>query len=135
MLHVSDVQVSADFYAGLGMELLSRFGPEGEPYWAHLGHQQAHVMFTRAGGPVNPRDQAVVLYLYSTDLEFLRETLIGKGVANGGKYLGESEGEFPRSGMLFDITAPHYMPRGEMRVHDPDGYVLLIGQTDPTESE
>jgi hypothetical protein len=26
------------------------------------------------------------------------------------------------------MTTPHYMPGGEIRVHDPDGYVLLIGQ-------
>jgi hypothetical protein len=26
------------------------------------------------------------------------------------------------------ITYPQYMPKGEIRVEDPDGYVLLIGQ-------
>lgn len=26
------------------------------------------------------------------------------------------------------ITYPDYMPKGEIRLEDPDGYVLLIGQ-------
>jgi len=26
------------------------------------------------------------------------------------------------------ITYPDYMPKGEIRVDDPDGYTLLIGQ-------
>jgi hypothetical protein len=26
------------------------------------------------------------------------------------------------------ITYPNYMPKGEIRIEDPDGYVLLIGQ-------
>jgi len=28
------------------------------------------------------------------------------------------------------ITHPAYMPKGEVRVDDPDGYCLLIGQVD-----
>jgi hypothetical protein len=28
------------------------------------------------------------------------------------------------------ITYPDYMPKGEIRVEDPDGYCLLIGQSD-----
>jgi hypothetical protein len=27
-----------------------------------------------------------------------------------------------------EIHHPHYMPAGEIRVVDPDGYVLLVGQ-------
>jgi hypothetical protein len=28
------------------------------------------------------------------------------------------------------ITYPDYMPKGEIRFDDPDGYALLIGQQD-----
>jgi len=30
--------------------------------------------------------------------------------------------------VVFEVTRPHYMPEGEVRVVDPDGYGLLIGQ-------
>jgi hypothetical protein len=29
-----------------------------------------------------------------------------------------------------EITRPFYMPAGEFRLEDPDGYVLLVGQLD-----
>jgi hypothetical protein len=29
-----------------------------------------------------------------------------------------------------EVTYPPYMPKGEVRVDDPDGYCLLIGQED-----
>ncbi len=31
------------------------------------------------------------------------------------------------------MTHPFYMRAGEIRVVDPDGYVLMIGQLDPDE--
>jgi hypothetical protein len=54
--------------------------------------------------------QAVLFYFYSPDLSALREHLLASGVQVSG------------------ITYPEYMPKGEIRVEDPDGYVLLIGQ-------
>jgi hypothetical protein len=32
------------------------------------------------------------------------------------------------------IEHPFYMPSGEFRLFDPDGYVLLVGQLDKSES-
>jgi hypothetical protein len=48
----------------------------------------------------------------SDDLTGLREHLLASRVAVAG------------------ITYPFYMPNGEFRLADPDGYVLLIGQND-----
>jgi hypothetical protein len=42
----------------------------------------------------------------------LREHLLASGIAVAG------------------ITYPSYMPKGEFRLADRDGYVLLIGQND-----
>jgi hypothetical protein len=67
-------------------------------------------MFARASEPVIPSQQAVLFYLYSPDLIALREHLLASGVN------------------VSPITYPEYMPKGEIRVEDPDGYVLLIGQ-------
>jgi hypothetical protein len=69
-------------------------------------------MVTRASEPVIPSQQAVLFYLYSPDLIALREHLLASGVK------------------VSPITYPEYMPKGEIRVEDPDGYVLLIGQAD-----
>jgi hypothetical protein len=51
-----------------------------------------------------------LFYLYSPDLIALREHLLAVGVK------------------VLPITYPEYMPKGEIREEDPDGYVLLIGQ-------
>jgi hypothetical protein len=42
----------------------------------------------------------------------LRAALVGHGIA------------------VSEITHPAYMKEGELRLEDPDGYVLLVGQTD-----
>jgi hypothetical protein len=31
---------------------------------------------------------------------------------------------------VFEIVPRFYMPAGELRIHDPDGYCLLVGQLD-----
>lgn len=132
LAHVQNILESQAFYERFGMILQARFGPEGDPYWAHLVGIRSNLMLSKASGPIDPGQQAVLFYLHTTDLVELRETLMASGVADGGSYRGAGEDDFPRSGKLFDITYPDYMPLGEMRVHDPDGYVLLVGQARPT---
>ena len=40
-----------------------------------------------------------------------------------------SRPSFPTPGVeVGDITHPFYMPAGELRVIDPDGYVVLVGR-------
>ncbi|MBS1894252.1 MAG: hypothetical protein JST59_23370, partial [Actinobacteria bacterium] len=70
-------------------------------------------MLTLDGHPIEPAGQGVLFYLYSTDLAGLRERLLAAGIEDGSP--GPSE---------------------EMRVVDPDDYVLMIAQietTDPPE--
>jgi catechol 2,3-dioxygenase-like lactoylglutathione lyase family enzyme len=113
MAHAADVQRAADFYQQLGMEIRgSRRDPAGKLQWVHLNCEHADVMFARASEPVIPGQQAVLFYLYSPDLIALREHLLASGVE------------------VSKITYPAYMPKGEIRVEDPDGYCLLIGQSD-----
>lgn len=128
MLHVTDVQASIDFYAQFGLECDSRFGPEGAPYWAAMScNGTRRLMFATASGPVDASVQAVLFFLYTEDVRAMREHLLGCGLLNMGAYHGGTVEE-SRKGLCFDITHPHYMPAGELRVHDPDGYVLLIAQ-------
>ena len=109
--HAADVQRAVDFYRLLGMGVRDSLrAPSGELQWIHLACEQADLMFTRASEPVTAGQQAVLFYLYSPDLIALREHLLASGVK------------------VSPITYPEYMPKGEIRVDDPDGYCLLIGQ-------
>lgn len=126
-IHVQNVLESQTFYEQLGMTLDSRYGEEGDPYWARLKGRNSDLMLAKASGLIDPTVQATLFYLYSEDLVGLRNHLLAKGVQDGGDF-GVGETAWPRSGRAFTITFPYYMPMGELRVHDPDGYVLLIGQ-------
>ena len=111
MAHVADVQRSVDFYKRLGMELRGSLkNSSGDLQWAHVACEQAELMLARASEPVVASQQAVLFYLYSPDLVALRDHLIAAGVR------------------VSPITYPAYMPKGEIRIDDPDGYCLLIGQ-------
>ena len=111
MAFVADVQRSVDFYKHLGMEIRGSLKtPTGQLRWVHLGCEQADLMLARASDPVIASQQAVLFYLYSPDLIALRARLLGSDVK------------------VSPISYPDYMPKGEIRVQDPDGYVLLIGQ-------
>ena len=107
----TDVLRSADFYKLLGMELRGSLrNSSGVLQWAELVCEGAELMVTRASEQVIAGQQAVLFYLYSPDLVALREHLLASGVK------------------VSAITYPEYMPKGEIRVDDPDGYCLLIGQ-------
>lgn len=113
MAHVADVQRAVDFYQKLGMDVRGSLrNPSGTLQWVHLSCGQGDLMLTRASAPVIPSQQAILFYLYSPDLIVLREHLLAAGVK------------------VSPLTYPEYMPKGEIRVEDPDGYVLLIGQSD-----
>lgn len=113
MAHAADVQRAVDFYRKLGMEVRGSLRDRsGNLQWVHLGCEQADLMLTRASEAVISSQQAVLFYLYSPDLIALRDHLLAAGVK------------------VSPITYPEYMPKGEIRVDDPDGYCLLIGQAD-----
>lgn len=111
MAHVADVQRSADFYRFLGMEVRGSLQDSlGGLRWVHVACGEAHLMLARASGPIVASDQAVLFYLYAPNLIDLRKQLLASGVN------------------VSAITYPEYMPKGEVRLEDLDGYVLLIGQ-------
>ena len=111
MVHVQDVQRSAYFYWLLGMEVRQSLrNSDGVLQWIDLVCERAQLMLTRASEPLIADQQAVLFYLYSPNLPLLREHLLANGVK------------------VSSITYPEYMRKGEVRVKDPDGYILLIGQ-------
>lgn len=128
VLHVVDVERSARFYQLLGLspgEIMR--DPTGRAFWAMVGLGEATIMFAAASGPVDADVQAVIVYLYSHNVAALRSHLLASGLHDGGTFHG-LPGPNGGRGVAFAISHPHHMPSGELRVHDPDGYVLLIGQ-------
>jgi catechol 2,3-dioxygenase-like lactoylglutathione lyase family enzyme len=118
MIHVADVERSAAFYRHLGFDI-GNYVPRGgsRMEWAWLYAPKAaewkrgpNLMLTRSSEPVDQDAQAVLFYLYAADLKTLRQHLLENGIAAS------------------EITFPDYLPNGECRVVDPDGYVLMIAQ-------
>jgi predicted enzyme related to lactoylglutathione lyase len=114
-VHVADPERSIAFYEQLGLEVINSLTAGSRIVWAFLRAGHACLMVAQADGPVDAGAQAVLLYLYTDDLDALRGQLQANGVAVG------------------DIHHPEHMPEGELRMDDPDGYCLLIGQlADPS---
>jgi catechol 2,3-dioxygenase-like lactoylglutathione lyase family enzyme len=118
MIHVADVERSAAFYRLLGFEIGNYVPPAGPMHWAWLYAPAAadwkrgpNLMVTRSEGAIDASTQEVLFYLYAADLPSLRSTLLSKGVSAG------------------EIAYPEYLPNGEFRLQDPDGYTLMIAQS------
>jgi len=109
-VHVADMARSLAFYRLLGLEPVDSYAPDDEVVWAFLESGPAQLMLARAEAPVDHRAQAVLFYLYADDLPGLRDHLVAHDVV---------------ASEIFDGTPG---PKSEMRVEDPDGYVLMIAQ-------
>ena len=117
MLPVSDVERSAEFYRMLGFEIGNRVPHEGAPHWVWLYQPRAenwktaaNLMLVRSSKPVSPNAQ-MPFYFYAHDLAALRNELLARGAGVG------------------EIEFPEYLPKGECRVLDPDGSVLMLAQS------
>lgn len=133
MAHVADVDAAARFYAYLGFSIESRYTrPDGVTNFVGLISHGAKIFLARASGPIVPSQQAVLFYMYASDIASLRDQLLLKGLEDGGVPPGlrkaGSDGHMPERNAVYSICYPFYMPDGELRVQDLDGYTLLIGQ-------
>jgi hypothetical protein len=115
-VHVRDVGRSIEFYYHLGFVVTSVYKYRGSPAWAELCSGGALLMVT-TGEPIDQADQGILFYLYSNNLAALREQLLAAEID---------------AGEIVDGTPG---PREEMRVTDPDGYVLMVAQTEPLEAD
>jgi catechol 2,3-dioxygenase-like lactoylglutathione lyase family enzyme len=113
MAFVADVPRSIAFYEHLGFSVADTFTPPDAtaPSWAWLESGEANLMVAKASEPVVPEQQAVLFYLYTEDVAAARDSLAAAGLEPG------------------DIATPFYAPRGEFRLVDPDGYVLMVTHT------
>ena len=113
MAHVKSVPASIEFYRRLGFGVENTFTPaeHNDPSWAYLSSDRAQLMLAKADEPVVPGQQAVLFYSYCDDVPAMRERLVAEGVEAG------------------PIQYPFYAPRGEFRIQDPDGFVIMITHT------
>ena len=107
---MGDLDRSVSFYAKLGFAVTDTHKNNGGLDWVGLESGTARLMLGRASAPIDPRQQAVLFYLYSDDLHGLREWLVSQG---------------QRPGEIRDGSPG---PRQEMGIADPDGYCLMIAQ-------
>jgi catechol 2,3-dioxygenase-like lactoylglutathione lyase family enzyme len=111
-VHVDDVERSIAFYRHLGFTVESIYKYRERAVWAALESGDAALMVSTDGDPIDPARQGVLFYLYSNHLAALRAQLLAADIQTG-----EIEDGTPG-------------PKQEMRLTDPDGYVLMIAQTD-----
>jgi len=113
MAHVADVARSVAWYAKLGFVAEHSWTPEGQQMqWAHLCCGGAELMLVRSDRPMNSGAQDVLFYLYAEGVAAYRENLIARGMMPGA------------------LSFPFYAKHGEFRIDDPDGYCLLVGDTE-----
>ena len=110
--HVASVQRSIDFYADLGFKTANTVVPTGQsaPVWAWLESEKANLMVGLADGPFDSAQQAILFYLYFDNIKEAYAQMAARGHSPG------------------EIKYPFYMPGGECRLEDPDGYVLMLAQ-------
>lgn len=112
-VRVVDVEQSVAFYSHLGFSVQDVAKYRDRLSWASLQSEEAEIMLEGTYGPSDPDRQRVQFYLYSRDLAALRDQLLRAGIEAG------------------PIEDGSPGPREEMRVTDPDGYVLMIAQIEP----
>jgi catechol 2,3-dioxygenase-like lactoylglutathione lyase family enzyme len=118
MMHVADPERSIALYRLLGFEVGNRVPREGRTNWAWLYQPNApnwkrgaNLMIARSECAINAEGQAVLFYLYATDLVALRNRLLAEGIK------------------VSEISHPEYLPEGEFKMADPDGYCLMVAQS------
>jgi DNA-binding MarR family transcriptional regulator/catechol 2,3-dioxygenase-like lactoylglutathione lyase family enzyme len=110
---VEDVARSIAFYERLGFEEDGREERRGTLVFASMharAVRAARIMFARAPAPVEVTAQGIVFYCWTEDAKRLHASL-------------SVDGHTPSA-----IAFPTHMPDGEFQVHDPDGYLVVIGQ-------
>ncbi|HEX8252876.1 MAG TPA: VOC family protein [Thermoanaerobaculia bacterium] len=114
----STLERSVEFYRLLGFDIGNSVPANGRLEWAWLYAPGAadwkrgpNLMLSRSSRAIDSGAQDVLFYLYAADLEALRNRLQAAGVSTG------------------PIRYPEYLPKGEFRLQDPDGYTLMIAQS------
>ena len=82
-VNVADIGRSLRFYLLLGFEPLDTYPHDGEAAWAFLRSGGASIMLARTDLPIAHRAQEIFFYLYTNELDDLRDQLVADGLAPG----------------------------------------------------
>ena len=80
--------------------------------WAHLRNGGAELMLVRSEKVLNAEAQGVLFYLYANGVTAYRESLLAQRLQPG------------------ELSYPPYAEHGEFQIDDPDGYCVLVGDTE-----
>jgi catechol 2,3-dioxygenase-like lactoylglutathione lyase family enzyme len=80
VLHVADMQRSLRFYTLLGFDTIDTQGEDGRVHWARLHCEGGALMLLLAEEPSPSGAHGLMLYMYTPDLESLREHLLANGL-------------------------------------------------------
>ena len=118
MIPVLNIERSIAFYKLLGFATGNRVHREGRMDWAWLYAPNApdwrrgpNLMLSRSEREIDPATRGILFYLYATDLVGLHRELLTAGQGPG------------------PIQYPDYLPKGEFAIQDPDGYCLMLAQS------
>lgn len=133
MVHVANVDLSVEFYSLLGFTCASNHcSADGSAFWAAISSGKARLFLTRASEPVIASQQAVLFYMYADNLAALRNYVLSRGLVDAGAPPSEPgvirAEPMPDRNAVCEIRYPFYMPDGELRIHDLDGDVILVGK-------
>ena len=111
MIHVPDVNATAQWYASIGFEIrnINRECDDGEIDWALLRLGQSEVMLNLGGHPSSSSRREFDLYTYVDDVNALRRELDGKAE------------------IIEDLHDTFYGAR-EFIVRDYNGFWITFGQ-------
>jgi DNA-binding MarR family transcriptional regulator len=110
---VRDVRTSIAFYARLGFVVDGEMTQDDELVFASMHaklSRPARIMFRRACDPIQPKEQRVLFYCWTEELDALHARLTGEGLAPG------------------PIERPEPMREGEFHLTDPDGFCIVVGE-------
>lgn len=109
MIHVTDVAATAEWYRGLGFEVLATAHDGVETTWAQLALGATQVMLNCGGRPPEHDRRDVDLYVETDDVEAFRRRLDG------------------RIELIEDLHDTFYGMR-EFIIRDPNGFWITFGQ-------
>lgn len=113
VVYVADVSRSMAFYELLGLTAQDR-GQDGEWRWAYLKSGDVGILLAASNSVLSVDPGPVVLYLRTDDLDAVAARL-----SDGGA-------DVERMGY------PAHAPGGELKIVDPDGHGVMIGQVTGT---
>jgi catechol 2,3-dioxygenase-like lactoylglutathione lyase family enzyme len=109
ILYVRNVEPARAFYGLFGYRR-TRTGGEGDAQWSYLQCGEHTLLLACVQPPLITTELPLLIYLYVTELSDVRERLA-------------------EAGHHYELVGyPDHAPGGELRMCDPDGNVVLVGQ-------